>query len=322
MVGYNMRILITGAGGYLGTVLVAALEKENAAVIGVDLNLFGVRPKYGEYIVDDLSTMAISPLLRGVDAVVHLAGVSNDPACELDPLLTKRMNVDASVRLITAAERVGVKKFIFASSASVYGATTTILDESSQTIPVSDYAMSKLLVEERLKESWCLNPVVLRFGTLYGCSKRMRFDIAVNVMVKDAVTKNVITVNGGSQWRPFLHVADAAKSVIAGLRYPKELTCNVAYTNIRVDHLADLVSKMTGAKVDKHGDALDKRDYRMSTDIMKRTLIFKPRQDLMKGIIDVEMWTESAMMKGLDLQDKGYYTLQVWKEFIKNGCTI
>lgn len=317
-----MKILITGAGGYLGTVLSASLEKENADVIGVDLNIFGIKPKYGEYIVDDLSTMAITPLLKGVDAIVHLAGVSNDPACELDPALTKRMNVDASLRLITAAERVGVKKFIFASSASVYGATTNILDESSQTIPVSDYAMSKLLVEERLKDSWCLNPVVLRFGTLYGCSRRMRFDIAVNVMVKDAVTKNVITVNGGNQWRPFLHVTDAANSIIAALQYPKELTCNVAYTNIQVSHLADLVAKMTGAKVNKLANALDKRDYRMSTDVMKRSLIFKPRQDLMKGIIDVEMWAETAVMKGLDLQDKGYYTLQVWKEFIKNGSSI
>lgn len=317
-----MRVLVTGAGGYLGNILIPMLRSYGDEIIGIDLDLFHTPPKDCEYIIDDLATMSITPIMKTVDAVVHLAGVSNDPACELDPKLSEAMNLDASYNLIRAAERARVNKFVYASSASVYGKVEGTVTEDGPFNPQSLYAMHKLAVEDLLNDSFCINPIILRFGTLFGPSDKMRFDIAINLMMKNALTDKVITVNGGKQNRPFLHIVDAARAIIHGLGYYKSTSCNIASMNMNIDDLAQAIANFTDAEIINNDQAQDTRDYKISTERMINDFNFIPQYSLNMGLGDLQLWISSALQDGISLNQDKFYTIKCWKEYIKHGYSV
>lgn len=317
-----MNILLTGSSGYLGRVLLPILLKRGHNVFSRDLGIFD-----GDIHSVDLSTDSYSRIFypslfkEQIDVVIHLAGISNDPSSELDPSLTQRMNIDASKRLIDFSVMHGINKFIFASSASVYGANDSLVTEDSKLNPLSLYAKSKVEVENYLKDCKEINPSILRFGTLYGVSPKMRFDIAVNLMVKDAVTNGVIKVFGhGDQFRPFLHVADAAKAITDVMQHftykdGTDTVYNVANFNTRINSLAECISSIIPSKIEYLSqDSPDKRNYKM--DCSKYNEIYGTGKNFIDGVVELKDWVEEHKPY---LDDYIYYTIQSWKKFMEKN---
>ena len=228
------HVFVSGGAGYLGSVMVPMLLDEGYEVTVMDRLYFGREPLAPvldnprfHLIEGDITDLAAhNGFLDGVDAVIHLAALSNDPSSDLDPARTQRVNYEATMELARRAARAGVKRFIMASSCSVFGSDAApIVDESSMPEPVSIYAKTKVESERDLFTLSAPGMAItaLRMATLYGLSPRMRFDLAVNLMTMNAVTKRSIYVmGGGSQWRPFLHVVDASRAFMTALQAPAE----------------------------------------------------------------------------------------------------
>ena len=266
----------------------------------------------------DVRTFAPS-LLDGVDAVLYMAALSNDPICELDPSWTAAVNRDAAVHIARLAKEHGVKRFLFSSSCSVYGAGgSKILTEDSELNPVSTYASTKIEAESQIlglrAENFC--PVALRKATLFGLSPRMRFDLAINIMTLHAVTKNRIYVTGGGeQHRPFLHVEDAARAYIVCMTAPAERITgrafNVLARNFKIRELAEVVSAHTGAEVHIVPEDADKRDYCVSAKLFEDTVGFRPQKDIDDAIDAIARALRTGALG--DPNDIRYYTLRTLK---------
>ena len=221
------RVLVTGAGGYVGIPLCRDLVSRGYHVLALDRYFFG-QDKLGdlasnpqfELIVQD--TRRLEPqLLKGLYGVIDLAGLSNDLSAEIDPDLTRQINFEGGAAVARAAEAAGVRRYVYASSASVYGhGLKTNLVESDECRPQTLYAQSKLHVEKQLQELHGPNfePVIFRNATIFGLAPRMRFDLAVNIMTLRAWKDRVIYVmGGGQQWRPFIHIDDVVDVLVHGL---------------------------------------------------------------------------------------------------------
>ncbi len=281
-----MRVLLTGGAGYLGSVLLPKLLRRKHEVRVIDVGFFGfghmARMLPGiELVREDLrrvnnDTEFTDRLLEGVDVVIHLAAMSNDPSAELEPGLTREVNTTTTVNLAKAAKKVGAK-FIFSSSCSVYGACDELITETSACAPLTTYAQSKLEAEKQLLQledkKW--KPVILRNGTLFGYSPRMRFDLVINVFSLFSALHDEIKVFGdGKQWRPFLHVADCAKAFIffAEKTTPiKHTIYNIANENLTVEDVAKIFSTLQPKlKINRAGNASeDTRNYRVNNSRMK-----------------------------------------------------
>src|SRR5580704_10974671 len=221
------QVLVLGGAGYLGSVVVARLLERGFRVRVLDSLLFGegsledVRSYAGcELVRGDVRDIgAVVKAMRGCDAVVHLAAIVGDPACDDNKQLAMEVNRAATRMLADVARGCGVRRFVFASSCGVYGASELCLDEASLVNPLSVYAQTKIDSENILLAATAADfaPTILRLGTLFGLSARMRFDLVVNVFVARAASSGKITVLNGEQWRPFLHVQDAARAVVACL---------------------------------------------------------------------------------------------------------
>jgi nucleoside-diphosphate-sugar epimerase len=279
-----MNILVTGGAGYLGSVLVPKLLARGHAVRVLDMGYFGLghmrslRPSV-EVMHEDLCRILAEPqrcreLLDGCDAVIHLAAISNDPSAELNPELTEKVNFSATVALAGAARERGVR-FVFSSSCSVYGEAEGEIDEEGYVNPLTTYAATKVRAERSLIEmedrSW--RPVILRNGTLFGYSPRMRFDLVVNIFSLYSALYNEIKVfGGGEHWRPFLHVADCARAFIFFTERTElaHLCYNIAHENLRVLDLAEIFRGLNPRLrvVDLATADADSRNYRVS---MRRT---------------------------------------------------
>jgi nucleoside-diphosphate-sugar epimerase len=289
-----VRVLVTGNRGYLGSVLVPILITEGHEVTGLDCDLFRRCTFVGSRcddsaatvrtVVKDIRQVSMADL-EGHDAVIHLAGLSNDPLGNLDPALTFEINHRAGVRLAQLARAANVRRFVVASTCSVYGASDgTSLTEDSPFEPVTPYAASKLRLEEdilALAERNGFSPVFLRSGTVYGLSPRIRFDLVVNNLVAWACTTGeVFLKSDGSVWRPIVHVADVARTFAAMLSLPADLVHGVAYNvvssrdNLRVRQIADRVAaRIPGCKIRIAEDASgDVRNYRVSGDRLSDVL--------------------------------------------------
>jgi len=234
--------------------------------------------------------------MRGVDTVVHLGGLVGDPACALDENLTIEINLVATRTIAEIAKGMHVRRFIFASTCSVYGASDQVLDERSNLNPVSLYARSKIASEQVLHQlqSDDFSVVILRFGTIYGLSGRTRFDLVVNLLTAKAVVDKKITVFGGDQWRPFVHVDDAARAVMLAVEAPKERVHNETFNvgsnegNMTLGMVGELVKKLVpDAELIDSGRDGDRRNYRVDFSKIRNRLGFEPQWTVEQGIQQV-----------------------------------
>lgn len=297
-------VLVTGGAGYVGSVLVPKLLAAGYRVRVLDLFL------YGEHVMDAVRSNPKLKLIKGdlrdralleqclteCDAVIHLACISNDPSFELNPDLGKSINLDAFTPLVEIAKAKGVRRFIYASSSSVYG----IKDEENVTedlpsLPLTDYSKYKAMCEEILKkyQSPDFTTVTIRSATVCGYSPRLRLDLTVNILTNLAVNKGVITVFGGDQKRPNIHIEDITDLYTSLLSLPAEKIAgkiwNVGYENHKVSEIAEMVRDVVGADHVKivTSPTDDHRSYHISSEKIRRDLGYVAKRSLSDAIRDL-----------------------------------
>jgi nucleoside-diphosphate-sugar epimerase len=317
-----MRVLVTGGAGYIGSTLVPLLLNEGHEVRVLDSlchgshSLFGVwaHPGFGFYRGDVRDPGVVRRALDGVKAVVHLAAIVGDPACARDPDLARAVNRDASLALITESVRAGVCRFVFASTCSNYGKMKDpdkLVDEASDLAPVSLYAETKVEVERELlgrrwSERLCVTP--LRLATVFGVSPRMRFDLTVNEFTAEMLLKQRLVVYGEQFWRPYVHVRDAARAIVAVLGAPEAevggSVFNVGSTeqNYQKQQLVELIRPHApAALVEYIRRAEDPRDYRVSFSRIRERLGFTITRTVPDGIAEVaRLVTDGAVADPAD----------------------
>lgn len=289
-----MRVLVTGHNGYIGCALVPILTRAGHSVVGLDNCMFEDCTLGPD--VDPVPTIRKDVRdvehrdLEGFDAIIHLAGISNDPLGDLNPDCTFDINHRASVRLAKLAKEVGVERYLFSSSCSNYGAAggDKILDESADFNPVTAYGQSKVLVEQEVAplgdDKFC--PVFLRNATAYGFSARLRGDLVLNNLVGWAyITGKVMLKSDGTPWRPIVHIEDISRAFLALMEAPRDLVFNKAFNvgrteeNYQMRDLAQIVMEtVPGSQVTfAEGAGPDKRCYRVNCDHILKTIPgFKP----------------------------------------------
>ncbi len=330
-----MRVLITGHLGYIGPTMVRAFKEAGHFVAGLDTGYFrdcisselDVAPD--DEIVKDIRHVTVNDTL-GYDCVVHLAALSNDPMGELAPELTMQINHEASTRTALCAKSAGVRRFIFASSCSLYGAASTDhgLSEDSLLNPVSAYAVSKVRTELALRELADENftPVFMRNATAYGVSPRMRFDLVLNNLMGWAMTSGSIRVTSdGTPWRPLVHIEDISHAALCAAEAPRGAVHNEAFnigrsdSNYRVREIAQAVAHhVPGAKLVISGETGgDLRSYRVNFDKAKRRLPgFSPSWTIDHGCREVRDWISSRAESVESLQSRRYVRLKQIKHLI------
>ena len=298
------RILLVGGAGYIGSALLPRLLESGYRVRLLDVFMYGKEPIQEwldhpnlEVIEADYRKFdKLVEAMQDVDTVVHLGGLVGDPACAWNEALTVEVNLTFTRVIAEIAKASGVHSFVFASTCSVYGASDEILDESSRLNPVSLYARSKIGSERVLNQlqSPSFNVTILRFGTIYGISGRTRFDLVVNLLTAKAHVDGGITVFGGDQWRPFVHVSDAAKAVAAVVDAPTELVSGRVFNvgsdeqNATLGDVGRLINRLVpdAEYVDSGRDG-DRRNYRVTFKRIRDELDFTPDWTLEGGVMQV-----------------------------------
>jgi nucleoside-diphosphate-sugar epimerase len=300
-----MRVLVTGHKGYIGTIMVPMLQSEGYEVVGLDSDIFegcafgdesicGGIPNI-PYVRKDVRDVASSDL-RGIDAVVHLCALSNDPLGFFNPEMTLEINYKASVRLARLAKKMGVERYLFSSSCSVYGAAgADIVNEESKPNPVTPYGVSKMKTEEAISKladaDFC--PTFFRSATAYGVSPMLRFDLVLNNLIAWAYTTGTVLLKSdGTAWRPIVHIEDISRAFIAALEASRDKVRNQVFNvgiseeNYRVRELAEIAKEtVPNSKIEFSKDAEpDKRSYRVSFDKIAQILKgFKPKWNARLG---------------------------------------
>ena len=267
-----MKILVTGGAGYLGSILCRKLLDKGYEVRMIDTFWYGKKPienllknKNFEIIEGDIRNLVVTlKAMKGVDTVIHLASLVGMPASSIEPKSSEEINYLATKNIAELCQLHNIGTYIFASTCSVYGSqSNTILTEKSACDPFDFYAKQKYLSERAT--GW-LNraPTILRFGTLFGVSPRMRFDLVINLFIAQAIKEGKITVNGGNQIRPFLHVSDAADSLIFSMEKNLTGTYNIISENMTIMQAAEKIKKLTSCEISINDDDLDDRNYNVS----------------------------------------------------------
>ena len=297
-------ILVIGGAGYVGSALLPKLLDRGYRVRLLDCFLYGEEPirsfighaNLEIHKGDFRNVDTVVAAMKGMRSVVHLGGLVGDPACALDEELTIQVNLIATRMIAQVAKGNGVSRVVFASSCSVYGASDQILDERSILAPVSLYARSKIASENVLLSlaDDDFDPVILRFGTIYGLSGRTRFDLVVNLLVAKAMTDGVITVQGKDQWRPFVHVYDVGRAVLLALEAgsdavaPRIFNVGSDEQNRTLGQIGELIRDMVpGSILSCTEENVDGRNYRVEFRRIRSALGFSPEWNLVSGINQV-----------------------------------
>lgn len=309
-----MKILVTGGAGYIGSTLTRQLLNKGYNVTVFDNLQFG-----GEAIVDLLqkkkftlingdirNKKQIQLAVKNIDCVVALAALVGDPACNVNPKETEEINHQGAKLVCDVAKFSGVKRFIQISTCSNYGISTTIKPATEETTlhPISLYAQTKIAAEEYVikQTNKDFSVCILRLATVYGVSPRMRFDLLINEVVRDAFLTNKVTIYQPHAWRPFIHVSDAAKAVIACITVSENKingeVFNVINKNYQKQEVVKLIKKhIPACKVDIIEKAADKRDYSVSCEKIKKILGFEAKINLNTGIKEMFTALESGIFK-------------------------
>ena len=285
----SKKILITGGAGFLGSVLVPKLLKKKEYDLRIyDKLIFGNNIEEPVTLIkEDINNIeAIGKAIQEVDTVIHLAAVVGDPACVQNIGKAFETNVLATKKIAELCALWGIKKFIFTSSCSVYGAQPKkILKETSEPYPIDFYGQTKVAGENEILKS-IPNATILRLGTLFGYSPRMRFDLVVNSFVAKAIRKQPLTVYGGTQHRPLLHLLDASDAIQLALEKDLKGIFNITSGNVSILELANVIKHFIPVKITITHEIVDKRDY-MVSDKKIRKEGFKPKRMIEDGVIEI-----------------------------------
>ncbi|MBT3586359.1 MAG: SDR family oxidoreductase [Halobacteriovoraceae bacterium] len=324
------KVTVTGGAGYVGAVLIPALLDTGVEVVVLDLLLYGrdvfpseviTNPKFSLIQGDIRNPCILDQALQGCDAIIHLACISNDPSFDLDPELGKSINLDAFEPLVKKCIEKKINRFIYASSSSVYGVKTEkkVTEELTKN-PLTDYSKYKLDCEEILLsyKSEKFTPVIVRPATVCGYSPRQRLDVIVNILTNLAFHKREISVFGGEQLRPNIHIKDMVRIYLLLLELSTEKISgkifNAGYQNYTVNELSELVKEVIGSDVSiKKVETDDLRSYHISSEKIRRELEFVPKYTVEDAIRELQ----DAFGRGLlpeSLVNKKYFNIKTMKE--------
>jgi nucleoside-diphosphate-sugar epimerase len=306
-------VLVLGGGGYIGSVVTEMLLDQGHQVRVLDRLFFGrelmaaLEKRDGLSIIKEDTRYADSSAFEGVDVVMDLAGISNDPASDLAPRITEEINLEGAVHMARLAKAAGVSRYIYSSSCSIYGhgnGNGERLCECSAKSPVSLYAKTKIGAEEALGK---LNDddftvVFLRNATVYGLSYRMRFDLVINLMTLYAYKhRRLYVMGGGQQWRPLIHVRDVSRAFLMTMDAPREKVSGEAFNvgsndqNYQIYRIAQMVRDVVPhTELEVVPDDPDKRSYNVSFDKIERVLGFRPEKTPYEGIVEVKQALEKG----------------------------
>ncbi|TSA47646.1 MAG: NAD-dependent epimerase/dehydratase family protein [Chloroflexi bacterium] len=323
------HVLVIGGAGYIGSTLLPRLLDKGYNVRLLDLLLYGTEP-IKEWLnhprleimrADFRQVEKVVQAMHGMDAVIHLGGLVGDSACALNEELTLEINLMATRMIAEVAKGSGVGRFIFTSTCSVYGANDQMLDERSELRPVSLYARSKIASERVLLKlaADSFAPVILRLSTIYGLSGRPRFDLVINLLTAKAVVDHEITIFGGDQCRPFLHVDDAARAIASVLEAPLQIVRNQIFNvgsneqNYKISQVGEIIHGLVpGAAVVNKDDITDARNYWVNSNKIKQALGFSPEWTVERGVEQVIEAIHSGKVR--DYRDAKYSNIKFLKE--------